>query len=149
MQIGGIFCDLAKAFNCVNYEILFSKLHYFGIQGAKANWFRSYLTQRKQKIEIKSPYATQSTYSIWGTIKHGFPQGSILGPLLFITYINDLPKTINTLAIPIIFADDTSVIISSKNLDNFCIPCHHGMARPRVADGRDGLQLEVSCEYIE
>jgi hypothetical protein len=79
------------------------------------------LTERKQKIEIKSPYATQSTYSNWGTIKHGVPQGSISGPLLFVIYINDLSPTINTLAIPIIFADDTSIIISSKNLEEFCM----------------------------
>jgi hypothetical protein len=77
--------------------------------------------ERKQKIEIKSPHATQNTYSSWGTIEHGVPQGLILGPLLFIIYKNDLPPTINTSTIPIIFADDTSVIISSKNLDDFCI----------------------------
>jgi hypothetical protein len=55
VHVGRIFSDLAKAFNCVNHEILLSKLHYFGIQGATANWFRSYLTKRKQKIEIKLP----------------------------------------------------------------------------------------------
>jgi hypothetical protein len=84
-----------------------------------ANWFKSYLTDRKQKIGIKSPYTTQSTCSNWGTIEHGIPQGPILGPLFFIMYINDLQPTINTLAALIIFADDTSVIISSKNLDIF------------------------------
>jgi hypothetical protein len=75
MYVGGIFCDLAKACDCVNHEILLIKLHFFGIQGATASWFRSYLTDRKQNIEIKSPYATQSTYSNWGTTEHGVPQG--------------------------------------------------------------------------
>jgi mannose/fructose/N-acetylgalactosamine-specific phosphotransferase system component IID len=56
----------------------------------------------------------------WG-IEHGISQGSILGPLLFIVYINDLLPTINNLAAPIIFADGTSAIISSKNLDDFCM----------------------------
>jgi hypothetical protein len=54
-----VFCDLAKAFDCVNHGIWLSKLHYFGIQGATASLFRSYLTERKQKFEIKSPYSTQ------------------------------------------------------------------------------------------
>jgi hypothetical protein len=67
------------------------------------------------------PYSTQSTYSSWETIKHEVPQGSILGRLLFIICVNDLPATINTLAIPIIVANDTKVIISSKNLDEFCM----------------------------
>jgi hypothetical protein len=52
MHVGGIFCDLAKAFDCINHEILLTKLHYFGIQGATASWFRFYITGRKQKIKI-------------------------------------------------------------------------------------------------
>jgi hypothetical protein len=118
MHVGGIFYDLDKASDCVNHEILLTKLRYFGIKGLMANWFKSYLTDRKQMIKIKSPYTTQSIYSHWGTIEHGFPEGSILGNLLFIIYINDLPPIINILGAPIIFADDMSVIISSKNLDD-------------------------------
>jgi hypothetical protein len=120
MHVGGIFCDLAKDFDCINHEILLTILHFYGIQGIAAKWFRSYITDRKQKVEIKSPKNNQNFFSNSGTIKHGIPQGSILGSLLFIIYINDHSPTINTLTEPIIFADDTNVIISSKHFDDFC-----------------------------
>jgi hypothetical protein len=64
----GIFCDLAKVFDCVNHEILLGKLHYYGIQGTVANWFRSCLTDRKQKTIIIS---LQKFSSKWRTVKHG------------------------------------------------------------------------------
>jgi hypothetical protein len=81
MHVGGIFCDLPKAFDCVNHEILPAKSHYSGIQETLANWFRSCLTNRKQKTEIKS---FEKFPSKWGTVKHGVLQGLIFGPLLFI-----------------------------------------------------------------
>jgi retron-type reverse transcriptase len=84
MHVRDIFCDLTKAFDCVNHEILLTKLHFYSIQGIAAKWFRSYLTDRKQKVEVKSPKNNQNFFSNWGTIKHGVPQGSIVGPLLFI-----------------------------------------------------------------
>jgi hypothetical protein len=117
VNVGGIFCDLEKDFECVDHEILLANLHYYGIKGTVANWFRSYLTNRKQeKTEITS---FDKFSSKWRTVKHGVPQWSILGPLHFIIYINVLSPTINTLTEPILFANDISVIISSKNFDDF------------------------------
>jgi hypothetical protein len=110
LHVGGIFCDLSKAFDCVNHKILLSKLHFYGIQGTTIDWVRSYLTNRKQKVEIKSPKSTHKLVSDWGILKHGVPQGSILGPLLFLVYISDLSIRINSLAEPILFADDTCYI---------------------------------------
>jgi hypothetical protein len=73
LHVGGTFCDLAKAFDCANHKILLSKLH-FGIQGIAIEWFRSYLTDTKQKVKIKSTINAQNSFSNWGTIKHGTPQ---------------------------------------------------------------------------
>jgi hypothetical protein len=76
MHVRGIVCDLAKASDCVIHETVLVKLHLYGIQGISANWFRSYLANRKQKIEIKSYNATLNFFSHWGILKHEVPQGS-------------------------------------------------------------------------
>jgi hypothetical protein len=83
LHVGGIFCDLLKAFECVNHEILLTKLHLYGIQGMTVDWSRSYLTNRKQKVEIKSPNSTHSLVFDWGILKHRFPQVSVLGSCYF------------------------------------------------------------------
>ena len=92
MHFGGMFCDLAKAFDCVNHEILLLKLQHYGIQGVNADWIRWYLSNRKQRVQLKTNIA-HSYYSSWETVKHGVPQGSGLAPLLFIIY-KVCPKSI-------------------------------------------------------
>jgi hypothetical protein len=109
---GSIFCDLEKAFNSVNHDILLSKLLYYGISGKAKLLLESYLRNRYQKVQISNWYCNSHTVSIWTKIKYGVPQGSILGPLLFLVYINDLPKAVEHKAVPILFADDTIILFT-------------------------------------
>jgi len=105
---GSILCDLEEAFDSVNHDILLSKLPYYGIRGKAKLLLESDLQNRYQRVHIINLYLISSTVLQWTRIRYGVPQGSILGPLLFLVYVNDLPKAIEHKAIPILFADDTS-----------------------------------------
>ena len=109
---------MTKAFDCVNHDILIAKLEHYGIQDITLNWFKSYLIDRKQRIKI-SVNENQTHYSIWETVKQGVPQGSVLGPLLFTIYINDLPMSVTHDSKAILFADDTSVLVTDKDFTKF------------------------------
>jgi len=107
--VAAIYLDIRKAFDTVNHQILLSKLQNCGVRGTLLSWFTSYLTDRKQCVKI------DKTCSRMVTIHNGVPQGSTLGPLLFIIYVNDLLKM--TLQGSIYsFADDTALIYSSFSL---------------------------------
>ena len=106
----GIFVDLQKAFDTVNHDILISKLDHYGIRGSANKWFASYLKNRSQFVSILGFDSSTKP------ISHGVPQGSVLGPLLFLIYINDLHLAIKNSKV-FHFADDTNLlnIGSSKN----------------------------------
>ena len=117
-----ILCDLSKAFDCVNHNLLLTKLTKIGIRGIPHKWFKSYLENRSQFTIITSYTYSQNecittkTASQLQNIERGVPQGSILGPLLFNIYINELPKS-NTISDFILYADDTNILFSDKNLE--------------------------------
>jgi hypothetical protein len=115
-QIGEIFCDLSKAFDCVNHEILLAKLCHNGIRGVSLNWFKTYITNRKQKVKITTQNLKHESFCRWETIKNGAPQGWILGLLLSVIYVNDLPCSINKIASPVIYVDNASVLVSANKL---------------------------------
>ena len=104
----GIFIDLQKAFDTVNHSIILEKLNHYGISGIGNAWFKSYLNDRQQFVSI------DGENSDFTTTEHGVPQGSVLGPLLFLIYINDLHQCI-TNSNTFHFADDTNLL--KKNIN--------------------------------
>ena len=129
--------DLSKAFDTINHNLLLEKLHSYGISGDELKWFSSYLSERKQRVVMNGVCAG------WSDVRTGVPQGSILGPLLFIVFVNDLPSVVSHSEV-CLYADDTTVYVADE--DPAVVRDKLTEDLNAVADwiDRNGLRMNVS-----
>jgi len=128
LDIGGdvdvVYLDLAKAFDSVPNNRLLLKLEYYGVKGTLLEWMKDFLIGRRQLVMV----AGSRTGSHWAPVLSGVPQGSVLRPLLFISYINDMPETVSSFIY--MYADDTKVV-------------------REVTTGRDCEELQADLDSIQ
>src|SRR5260221_677851 len=113
-HVVGVFLDLKKAFDTVQHNILIEKLENYGIRGVASKWITSYLKDRNQYVMV------DNVKSSIKSIGCGVPQGSILGPLLFLIYVNDMWRAVPGSSIKL-FADDTNVFMAGSNLSLYVV----------------------------
>ena len=110
--VGAVLIDLSKAFDCIPHDLLIAKLHAYGFSENIVTFIFSYLKRRKQNVKI------ESFYSDFLTLLSAVPQGSILGPILFNLFLNDLLTTMKMSELYYKFADDNTISTASKNMSN-------------------------------
>ena len=139
-SVDGVFLVLREAFDTVDHCILLDKLYKHGIRGTPWNWFKNYLENRKQY------WCYSDTLSATMPITHGVPQGSILGPWLFILYINDFANVSENL-FSILFADDTAVLIESTHINTMIATLNCELAKLTEWLNANKLSINVSMSH--
>lgn len=128
-KIVGVFLDLSKAFDSISHPVLLDKLGKLGIEGKSFDWLKSYITNRKQFVELThidgKNFVNHYKSSVLD-IKHGVPQGSILGPILFVCYLNDFPKLCCS-SKTCLYADDTSISINAPSWNEIEIKLNNNL----------------------
>ena len=105
---GMILIDLQKAFNTIDHDILLQKLNAIGFSNHTIDWFKSYLSNRLFRVHLENCYSDSSSVTC------GVPQGSILGPLLFLIYVNDMPQAVNSNLF--LYADNSCLVFQEKDV---------------------------------
>ena len=142
MVSGMVAIDLSKAFDTIRHKTLVQKLKSLNFDANTISWFESYLKDRKQKVKIND------TISNEGNVKHGVPQGSILGPLLFSLYINDLPENAGECKVKI-YADDTTLYTSSNTVESLKLKLEHSLERVERYFENIGLKMNADkCQFM-
>ena len=110
-----VFLDLSKAFDSLEHDVLLKKLYKYGIRGIALKWFKSYLTDRTMRVKCNVASSGKTEYSTYMNITYGTPQGSCLGPLIFLFFTNELYRNL-VYSSAILFADDTTLYKTHRNL---------------------------------
>ena len=135
-----IFIDLKKAFDTVDHKILLSKMEHYGIRNTSNKWFANYLNDREQFVAING-VESQKVQMVCGV-----PQGSVLGPLLFLLFINDLPNATEFLTL--LFADDTTFQVSGVNIEQLFELANSELEKSSVWFRANKLTLNVKKNKI-